>query len=121
MSKMYSGAIFLMLLGIHQIAWGTDQIICNSRTFNISFAVGSDGYVPNMALSDKSGRYFSDVIEISDMEADHRHVSIRSRSIDIRVTLGKPDSRNLVVFMKNGKGHVKLDARKETLTCDWVV
>lgn len=115
------GAALLAVLGSHQLAWGSDQVICNSRTFNVSFAVGSDGYVTNMVLSDKSKRHFPGVLEIDDMAAGHRHLSIRRRSIDVQADVGQPAAKKFVVFMKGGKGYVKLDADREAMTCDWEI
>src|SRR5574340_254356 len=97
--NILAGAAFVAALGSHQMAWGTDQIICNSRTFVVSFAVGSDGYVTNMIVSDKSKRHFPNVVEIDDMAADHRHVFIQPRSIDVWGDIGKPTSKKFVMLV----------------------
>lgn len=120
-SQMRLITICAVFLSFHNIAWGTDQIICNSESFRASFAVGSDGYVTNMVLQDKSAKYFVEVLEIADMLKNHRRVSMTNNYVDVKAVLGKGNAMNLVILMTNGHGFIQLGARKEIASCDWNV
>jgi len=118
-SQMRLIVVFTILLGFHNIAWGMDQIICNSETFRASFSVGSDGYVTYMALQDKSAKYFPDVLEVTDILNDHRHVSVTGKSVDIKAVIGKKNAGKVAILIKHGNGIIRLGARKESIRCDW--
>ena len=100
-------------------ALATDQIICDSKIFKVAFAVGSDGYVSNMELTDMSANYFSAVLEITDMPKNRRHVSIEERRVDVKAVIDKKITNVFVINIRNGKGYIKLDSLKEEMTCDW--
>ena len=100
-------------------ALATDQIICDSKTFKAAFAVGSDGYVSNMELSDMSEKYFSEVLEITDMPKNRRHISIEEQRVDVKAVIDKKIINVFVINIRNGKGYIKLDSLKEEMTCDW--
>jgi hypothetical protein len=106
-----------MLFSVNAVA--SDQIICDSKTFKAAFAVGSDGYVSNMELSDLSKKYFSEVLEITDMPKNRRHISIEERRVDVKATVDKKIINVFVINIRNGKGYIKLDSLKEKMTCDW--
>jgi hypothetical protein len=102
-------------------ALATDQIICDSKTFKVAFAVGADGYISNMELSDISEKYFSEVLEITDMPKNRRHISIEEQRVDVKAVIGKKTVNVFVINIRNGKGYVKLDSLKEKMTCDWEI
>lgn len=100
-------------------AAATDQIICDSKTFKVAFAVGSDGYVSNMELSDVSEKNFAEVLEIADMPKRRRYVSIAEKRVDVKAFIGMKNANALVIKIRSGKGYIKLDSLKEDMACDW--
>jgi hypothetical protein len=114
-------AIIFILPGLVQVASASDQIICDSQSFKVSFAVGSEGHVSNMVLEGKTDRSFSGVREISALAERHRRIDILHRSIDVRTAPDAQLAAPVVILMQGGKGHIRYGARKEALVCDWVV
>ena len=100
-------------------ALATDQIICDSKTFKVSFAVGTDGYVSNVELSDVPGKNFAEVLEITEMPINRRYVSIGDKRVDVKAFIGMKNANALVVNIRCGKGYIKLDSLKEDMACDW--
>lgn len=98
----------------------TDEIVCDSKTFKATLAVGSDGSVPSMTLSDSSGRYLSGVLGVTDLPKKSGSVSIQTQSIDLRVILRtKEGATELKICINNGEGHIVLGRHREKMTCDW--
>jgi hypothetical protein len=98
-------------------AWATDDIICTSKNFKASLAVGSDGYVVSMVLSNTSGNYFPENLEITSLKK--RHVSIINRAVNIEAALELKSAKKLVIWLKRGKGYIYLNSYREKMTCDW--
>ncbi len=108
---------FAALLSLASQAWATDDIICTSKSFVASLAVGSDGYVPSMVLSNSSVNFFSEVLEVTSLSK--RQVSISKRSVKIKAKLGMKSANKLVIMIEHGKGYIDLDSYREEMTCDW--
>jgi hypothetical protein len=108
---------FTILLSFANQAWATDDIICTSRKFMASLAVGSDGYVASMVLANTSANYFSEVLQITNFA--RRQVSISDRAINVEATLGMKNANKLVISLERGKGYIDLDSYREEMTCDW--
>lgn len=112
-------AVFIITALSPRAALATDEIICDSKTFKASFAVGSDGYVTIMVLSDSSAKYFSNVLEVTNMSKRNRHVFIPEKTVNVKAFLGKRNANRLTINIKNGKGYIELDSHKEEMVCDW--
>lgn len=101
--------------------FASDEIICDSASFKTSLAVGSDGYVASVILSNPSRTYFHEILELTDLSKNKRHVSIATRSVDLEVMLGKKNANRFEICLRNGEGYVKLDGHREIMTCDWKI
>lgn len=117
--KSVSTFAWMMAIIFSADALATDEIICDSKTFRASFAVGSDGYVAIMILEDKSGSFFSKVLEITNMPKENRQVLIPERAVDVKAFLKRKNASKVVVSVKNGAGYIKFNSHKEEMICDW--
>lgn len=116
--RMYLLAALVAFSLVRQ-AWATDDVICTSKSFNASLAVGSDGYVVSMTLVDTSTNYFSEPLSITNLKK--RQVSIPKRSVDIDATLEMKKAKRLLIWFVCGKGYIDIDSYREKITCDWEI
>ncbi len=105
------------------VAWpraalATDQIICKSASFTVSLAVGSNGYVSNIALQHKDAHTPPGVEEISDLLAQHRHADTARRSLDV---IASSAAGRVTLSMRRGRGRIRVGNVTERLVCDWTV
>ena len=68
-----------------------------------------------------SEKYFSDVLEITDMPKTRRHISIEEQRVDVKTVIGKKIVSPFVINIRNGKGFIKWDSLKEEMACDWEI
>ncbi|WP_303908951.1 hypothetical protein [Thiohalomonas denitrificans] len=99
-------------------ALATDEIVCGSESFMVSLAVGTDGYVTSMILSDRSGDHFSDVLSITNFSDDSRHVNLAKQSVDIEALV---DGKEFRICLDNNNGFIQIDSYKEKMSCDWLI
>lgn len=97
--------------------WATDEIICQSAKFTVTFAVGDEGYVPSMVITNTSREYFSENLVITELK--RRRVWIQSKSVDVEAALAMKDTNRIVIRIRRGKGFIRLNSLKERMTCDW--
>lgn len=112
----------LMLISYASATLATDEIVCDSKTFKATLAVGSDGSVPSLTISDSSGRYFSEAAVVSDLPRRFGSVSIQTKSIDLRASIRtKKGIIDLEICITNGEGQVAFDRHREKMRCDWEI
>lgn len=113
--------IFLLSIISFNHAFASDEIICDSKSFNVSLAVGTDGSVVSMVLSDVSGLYFTKILEITNFSKDKRHVSMETKSVDVETKLDLNNASTFQICLANGAGYVRLGDYREMMTCDWEI
>lgn len=125
---MHSRSSLKFILAISWLAFfftapalATDEIICDSKSFKVSLAVGSDGYVASVVISNSSRAYFPEILELEDLLENRRHVSIHDRSVDLEINLGMKSANRFKICIKKGEGYVELDGHRESMTCDWKI
>jgi hypothetical protein len=99
-------------------ALATDEIVCGSESFVVSLAVGTDGYVTSMILSDRSGDHFSDVLSITNLSDDSRHVNLAKQAVDIEALV---DGKGFRICLDNNDGFIQINSYKEKMSCDWLI
>lgn len=118
---IYSRILSWMLMFCAHQALATDEIICDSANFKVSLAVGSDGFVASMILSNVSGEYFRKTLEVTEFSGNRRYASIEDRSLDIETSLGMKNAKKFRICIRNDYGYVWLDGHREEMTCNWEI
>lgn len=115
--SIYILVFFSILLILSNQAKATNEIVCTSKQFNVSLAVGSDGYVASMVLTNTSAIYFSEALEITTL--GKRQVTIANKSVNIEATLEIKKVSKVRILLRRGKGYISVDTHREKMTCDW--
>jgi hypothetical protein len=100
-------------------ASATDEIICNSKTYNVALSVGSNQYVGGMVVADATGERFDAPVEITEFAAKRRHVSIQHQRVDVEGWPVGERANRVVIRIEHGKGYIEVVGNREGASCDW--
>lgn len=100
-------------------ARATDALVCRSNTYGAELAVGTDGTVASLVLSDETGKRVPQPTEVTALEPKHRTASFEHRSVDVEARTGLRGADRLVIRLEHGRGYVELGGDVEVMACDF--